>query len=249
MVLPRAHEHRLRVASDLAAAPAARQMSGSVDTLASEVAPEIDLFCGHYTARDGAGKLLFDGLPEVLHSSYGPRSDSPLQLLGELMRREATVGGPGSGAALVALCETLLALALRGGDSVEERARSFPPPWTAVRDPNIQTLIEAVVQQPDGPWTTVSLAQVAGMSRATLVRRFRVATGMTVADFVTRARMTVAAELLTSTRRSIEDIAVSVGYRSPSAFGRAFYNIAGATPSRLRRSAAEVTPLTGARRF
>jgi AraC family transcriptional regulator, activator of mtrCDE len=69
---------------------------------------------------------------------------------------------------------------------------------------------------------------------------------MGVADFLTRTRMTVAAGLLTTTGRSLEDIAASVGYRSPSAFGRAFREITGTTPARWRRSATGRSPLTPA---
>lgn len=66
------------------------------------------------------------------------------------------------------------------------------------------------------------LARVAGVSRATLTLHFSAATGMGVADFPTQTRMTIAADLLTTTGRSLDDIAASVGYRSTSAFGKAF---------------------------
>ncbi|SNY24247.1 AraC family transcriptional regulator, activator of mtrCDE [Paractinoplanes atraurantiacus] len=58
-----------------------------------------------------------------------------------------------------------------------------------------------------------------------------------VADFVTRTRMTIAADLLTGTERGLDDIAGAVGYRSASAFGKAFRAATGETPSALRRTA------------
>ncbi len=235
LVLPRAGRHQVRVRSEEPPAPAERHEGASVPVLIGADPPDVDLFCGHYTYRPGAGDLLFAGLPDLVHVSFGTAADSPLRLLGELMRKEAAFDGPGSGALLASLCEALLALVLRGNG--EAAPADATPPWTAVMDPGLRAVVDAVVGAPQEPWTIAGLARVAGVSRATLVRHFAAATGMGVADFLTRTRMTVAADLLTSTDRSIEDIAAGVGYRSPSAFGRAFRAATGTTPARWRRSA------------
>lgn len=237
LVLPRGGRHVVHVLDEAPPVPADRREGRSVATLSSDGPPVVDLFCGHYTNRPGAGELLFAGLPDVLHASFGTGADSPLRLLGELMRSEAGLDGPGAGALLASLCEALLALVLRG-DGNEHASTNFPAPWTAVTDPSLRAVVDAVVQHPEEPWTIADLARVAGVSRATLVRHFSAATGMGVADFVTRIRMTIAADLLTTTSQSLDDVAAAVGYSSASAFGKAFRTITGFTPSRLRRSAA-----------
>ncbi|MGY6023607.1 AraC family transcriptional regulator [Streptomyces spinosirectus] len=242
LVLPRAGQHRLRVTSQVPPVPAGRREGPSVTTLRSDGVPSVDLFCGHYTYQPGAGALLFNGLPDVLHASFGMEARSPLRLLGELMRNEASVDGPGAGALLASLCEALLALALREAGTDERQTAAFSGPWTAVVDPGLQAVVNAVVHEPGRPWTLAGLAEVAGVSRATLVRRFSTATGVGVAEFLTRTRMTVAADLLTTTERGLDDIAASVGYRSASAFGRVFRTVTGTTPARLRRSAARRAP-------
>ncbi|MBY8880140.1 AraC family transcriptional regulator [Actinacidiphila acidipaludis] len=241
LVLPRAGRHRVRVKAGEPPVPADRIEGASVATVRSPAAPSVDLFCGHFAYRPGAGELLFAGLPEVLHASFGTGDGSPLRLLGELMRNEAASDGPGAGALLASLCEALLALVLRGDGGGPGAASGVLAPWTAVVDPGLRAVVDAVVHEPQRPWTIAALARVAGVSRATLVRHFSAATGMGVADFLTRTRMTVAADLLTTTGRSLEDIAASVGYRSPSAFGRAFRDITGTTPARWRRAAADRT--------
>jgi AraC family transcriptional activator of mtrCDE len=208
-----------------------------VTTLRSAGEPAVDLFCGHYTYHPGAGELLFAGLPGILHASFGTGADSPLRLLGELMRNEAGLDGPGAGALLASLCEALLALVLRGAGA--DPAADVPAPWTAVADPGLQAVVNAVVHQPGEQWTIAGLARVAGVSRATLVRHFSAAADMGVAEFLTRTRMTIAADLLASTDRSLDDIAAAVGYSSASAFGKAFRGVTGTTPSRLRRSAGQ----------
>lgn len=235
LVLPRGARHSVRVDAGAPPVPATRHEGASVATLHSASAPDVDLFCGHFTYRPGAGELLFAGLPDVLHASFGTGAGSPLRLLGELMRSEAALDGPGAGALLASLCEALLALVLRGDGRA---SRATAPAWTAVSDPGLRAVIDAVVHEPHRRWTLAGLAEVAGVSRATLVRHFPAATGTGVADFLTRTRMTVAADLLTTTQRSLEDIAGSVGYRSPSAFGRAFRTVTGTTPASWRRAAA-----------
>ncbi|MFG1808184.1 AraC family transcriptional regulator [Streptomyces sp. NPDC049040] len=243
LILPRAERHRVRVRADAAPVPPARHDGVSLATLRSPSAPDVDLFCGRFSYRPGAGDVLFAGLPDILHASFGTGADSPLRLLGELMRNEAALDGPGAGALLASLCEALLALVLRGGGGNSGGAGVSS--WTSVVDPGLRAVIEAVVHEPDKPWTIAALAGVAGVSRATLVRHFSAATGMGVADFLTRTRMTVAADLLTTTQRGLGDIAESVGYRSPSAFGRAFRTITGTTPAGWRRAAAMNAPAGG----
>jgi AraC family transcriptional activator of mtrCDE len=230
LMLPRGCGHRLRVAADGPPSPFVRHV-GSIATERSEDEPVIDLFCGHYTYQPGAGELLFGGLPAIVHASLGVGEGSPLHLLGELIRAEATLDGPGAGALLASLCEALLAFALRG-------ATTNPvPPWTAVTDPGLRAVVDVVASEPGKRWTISGLARVAGVSRATLVRHFSAATGMGVAEFLTRTRMTIAADLLTGTDRGLDDIAAAVGYRSASAFGKAFREATGSTPANLRRAA------------
>lgn len=237
LVLPRAGSHRIRVAAGGSALPAELRHGKVLETLSSAGPPDIDLFCGHYTYRPGAGELLFGGLPEIVLASFGTGADSPLRLLGELMRGEAGLEGPGAGALLAALCEALFALVLRGNDAAR-LTTSLPAPWTAAKDPGLRAVIDAVVHQPQQQWTIAELARVAGVSRATLVRRFAAFTGMGVADFLTRIRMTIAADLLATTDRSLDAIAAAAGYGSTSAFGRAFRIATGTTPAAFRRATA-----------
>ena len=77
------------------------------------------------------------------------------------------------------------------------------------------------------------------MSRATFIRHFQAATGMTFGRFLARARLMTAADQLVGTDLSVAAIAAAVGFRSESAFTRAFRAEIGETPARFRRSQAE----------
>ncbi|MCU1661404.1 MAG: transcriptional regulator, AraC family [Pseudonocardia sp.] len=195
--------------------------------------PEVDLFCGHYDLGPGAGDVLFSTLPEVLHVSFDADSSEPVRMLSTLMRGEAQHDGPGTAAVVSALCDALLAMVLR---STPNRRLEGDVLWTAVQNASLRNVVEAVLHQPGRGWTIAELAELAAMSRATFIRQFTRATGMSAGDFLTRIRMITAAELLRTTDQSVGSVAVSVGYRSESAFVKAFRLATSSTPARFRRN-------------
>lgn len=86
----------------------------------------------------------------------------------------------------------------------------------------------------DRPWTLERLARSLAVSPSTLGRRFREAAGLTPMRALERARVRRGAELLAGTRAGVLEIALEVGFRSPSAFARAFRRAYGAAPSAWR---------------
>ncbi len=193
----------------------------------------IDLFCGRYTVDAGAGAMLFRSLPDPVHVSFGqsPDNDRMLRMLGALMRGEAEHPGNGTAAILSALSTVLLAMVLRS----PRGATTTTPLWTAAADRRIADAVDAVLTEPATDWTVERLSRAAAMSRATFLRHFGQETGMTVGAFLAQARVMTAAELLTSTDATVATIAGRVGYRSESAFSRAFRAQIGTTPARFRR--------------
>lgn len=193
----------------------------------------IDLFCGHYTFDAGAGAVLFGSLPDPLHVSLGQSAEGQemLAMLSAMMRTEAQHAGKGTVAILSSLATVLLAMALRTTPS-DTMAIS---PWTAVADPRMAKTIENVLAEPGADWSIDRLSRTAAMSRATFLRHFDRATGMTVGSFLVCVRMMAAAELLSSGDATVATIAGLVGYQSESAFSRAFRTEIGTTPARFRR--------------
>jgi transcriptional regulator GlxA family with amidase domain len=80
------------------------------------------------------------------------------------------------------------------------------------------------------------------MSPRNFSRRFTVAMGCTPADFVTIARLRAARDRLMDSRRSIDTIAVSVGFRSADVFRRQFLYRFGITPTHYRERFATTRP-------
>jgi len=65
---------------------------------------------------------------------------------------------------------------------------------------------------------------------------FKQATGMTPLQFVTRERITYAQQLIRETSRSLIEIALEVGYTSPSSFTKVFRRMTGVTPMEFRKT-------------
>lgn len=83
--------------------------------------------------------------------------------------------------------------------------------------------------------TFTEIATAAHVSERTLARRFAEETGMTWSQFLRRARLLKAMELLSETERKVIDVAHRVGFNSISAFNHAFREFSGETPSAFRR--------------
>jgi AraC-like DNA-binding protein/quercetin dioxygenase-like cupin family protein len=81
-----------------------------------------------------------------------------------------------------------------------------------------------------------SAARFSGQSVRTLRRRFLPATGMTWQQYRLQASMLQAMDALLHTHASILEVALAVGYESPSAFSRAFAKFSQSTPLAFRRS-------------
>ncbi len=85
--------------------------------------------------------------------------------------------------------------------------------------------------------TVADLARFVGIHRSYLSTLFKKETGVSPQQYLANFRLTMAAEMLSSTRYPIETVALSCGYQDPLVFSKAFkqkYNI---TPVKYRQKA------------
>ncbi|MGC6370769.1 helix-turn-helix domain-containing protein [Pseudomonas sp. K2I15] len=87
----------------------------------------------------------------------------------------------------------------------------------------------------DRDFSLSSLAKAAGMSDFHFSRLFRRATGLSPSQYFIQMRMKMARQLLLESTLSIVDIALEVGYGSPSHFAQVFRRHTGATPREYRQ--------------
>jgi AraC-like DNA-binding protein len=96
-------------------------------------------------------------------------------------------------------------------------------------DQRLAGAIEAMHARPEHAWSLEELAEAAGMSRARFAAHFRYVVGMTPFDYLADWRIGIAQGLL-KRGRPVKIVAPTVGYSSPAAFGRVFFQRVGATP-------------------
>ncbi|CAE6900336.1 HTH-type transcriptional regulator MtrA [Paraburkholderia domus] len=198
---------------------------------------DLDLLCGRFVYAPGSAALLLDALPDPFHVSLGGvQTLGALQTLIALMRAEAGQRQPGALAIVTALSLALFAMALRVHG---EQNASSPGVLALLADARLGTSVQGMLSAPERAWTIAELGELAAMSRATYARHFSERAGMTVMDFLTQIRMTIACDLLLRTQRSAAEIGEAVGYQSEAAFGKAFQQSVGVTPGRYRRQPQE----------
>lgn len=82
-----------------------------------------------------------------------------------------------------------------------------------------------------------TIAKKSGYSHWYFQRQFAMVTGCTLANYVSRRKMTIATIYLTQTQASIQSISQCLGYDGQAAFCRTFHRHFGMSPTRYCREA------------
>jgi AraC-like DNA-binding protein len=191
------------------------------------------LICGYMTCDPQLSQMLLAGLPGIIKMNI--RDQASGRWLEDTLRYSvdhAEASGPGGAAVVAKLSEALFVETLR------RYIAGLPPAqtgWLAgVRDADVGKALAILHRKPAQPWTIASLANEVGMSRSVLAERFRHYLSETPIGYLTRWRMHLAAQLLTSTSKSVAEVAGDVGYESEPSFNRAFKRALGVPPARFR---------------
>ncbi|SFN25099.1 AraC-type DNA-binding protein [Pseudonocardia ammonioxydans] len=189
------------------------------------------LVVGAYPVRGEIGRRLLDALPGVLRID----PDGTAGAVRDLLAAEVAVDAPGQQVVLDRLLDWLLVCCLRAWF---DRPGGAPPAWyTAHHDPVVGHALRLLHAEPAAPWTVAELACRAGVSRATLAKRFTDLVGEPPLTYLTRWRMTLAADLLTErAQATVAEVARTVGYSDAFGFSAAFKRVRGVAPSEFRRS-------------
>jgi AraC-like DNA-binding protein len=196
--------------------------------------PVTALVAGAFRFAAPARSVLLETLPAVLHIPAGEATTSPqLAAAVQLILAESAAPGPGSTLVSARLAEILLVHALRAHASAHGEEKQG---LCALADPGIGASLRMMHARPAEPWTVDSLARAVGMSRSAYAARFTALVGEAPLQYLTRWRMTQAAELLREGDESVPAIAERVGYRNAAAFMKAFTRIEGVGPGAYRRN-------------
>jgi len=111
-----------------------------------------------------------------------------------------------------------------------------PRPHRGLADWQVNRVTAYMRENLDQPISLDDLASLVRLSRFHFCTAFRTATGKTPHDWLIGQRMARARELLSTHDRPVTDIALSVGYETPSAFSASFRKVVGLSPTEFRRS-------------
>jgi AraC-like DNA-binding protein len=201
-----------------------------------------DVLCGKYRCDPARTHPLVREMPDVVHIRPRLGRHAGLRSAVELLAGEAGSAEGGAEVLTTSLLDAIFVYLLRAwlDERTEEPAGAGPGGWrAALADPLCRSVLHAMHSDPSQPWSIQTLSRQAGVSRATLARRFAALVGQSPMAYLTWWRMTTATRLLRTGDASLEEIASRVGYASAFAFAHAFKREFGLAPGRFRASEAE----------
>lgn len=214
-------------------APACEPLPGGWDKLTvGEGEDGIVLACGALVATHSRGSGLFDHLRQPLVVSVA--GDTSFREPFRRLLDELAAPLPGTRAlAEILMKECLISLLRRYCTTREQQI-----PWlAAIENPRLGKAVEAMLEQPETPFSVHQLAGIANMSRTIFFERFKEAFGCTPNDFLKDVRIRRGAHLLLTTDLPVKTVAYRVGYSSRSYFSRAFKAVMDVDPATYRTSA------------
>ncbi len=150
------------------------------------------------------------------------------EALAERIEQESSDGRPGYEAVLLGLMvELMVFLSRRYGESDVRESRALL---------EMGKLISTLEQRFSEPWTLEQMARLAHLSRTSLLRIFRQATGKSPIDYLIGLRIEAAKRLLRQSELTMTDIALETGFGDSNYFARQFRLVTGRTPTAFRRS-------------
>ena len=109
-------------------------------------------------------------------------------------------------------------------------------PRDSVARQRMRRMLDFIQANYDQPIGVAEIARSASISESECYRCFKALTRASPVLYLTRYRLRVAAALLTTTEQSVTDIALAVGFHSPSYFASTFRRMVGVTPRAWRES-------------
>jgi AraC-like DNA-binding protein len=203
---------------------------GLVRFTAGDGTQDILVICGTITATYGGALGLFENLDEPLVEDF--TGSNLIRDAFETLADEVTHPTFGTQVLTESVMKQCLVVVLRRH---LDRFGAGSPLFAALQDQRLVRAVTAILERPASPNFVESLAALSGMSRTAFAQAFARAYGQSPLDFVRRARLRLAANLLSTTDLPVKVIAGSIRYGSRSHFSRSFRSAYGVDPKTFRR--------------
>jgi AraC family transcriptional regulator len=176
--------------------------------------------------------VLTDGKPVELLGRVGFDDPTTARIL-ELLAREAAMAESSSRLFIEQAIDLLCTQLVRGHSTFG--VLKSPAPQRGLATWQVRRVTEHMQDHLGADIGLGELAARVGLSRFHFCTAFRLATGRTPHEWLTQARIERAQAMLTEPGAAITEVALAVGYSTPSAFTAAFRRVTGTTPSEFRR--------------
>jgi AraC-like DNA-binding protein len=191
------------------------------------------LLCGGFELSPSLPEDLAGFLPPVLTLDADTGLVRWLEPLFALLKEETQASAPGAAAIFAKLADVFVTQALRSylaaADGLARLALPVQP------DPDIARIVKLIRSRPEARWSVNAMAQSAGMSRTSFNARFRAVVGEPPMSYLAHLRLSRAAGYLSTTAKSVRQIAHLVGYDNEASFSKAFSRLFGRPPGEYRR--------------
>lgn len=184
---------------------------------------------GFFSLEGSPLPAVMSALPPLIHIPRGDAGAPPwLVAISRFLLAEAQEPNPGSSLMISRLIDLLVIRTLRSWAAAEANRTGW---LGGLGEERIGRVLSAMHADPFQRWTVQSLAEVATMSRSIFAERFVAAVGEPPLRYLSRWRLTIAADLLRGGGLKVTEAAYRCGYASDAAFSRAFKAHFGYPPS------------------
>lgn len=196
--------------------------------------PSVLLQSGYFTFDPVNAPMLLNYLPNLIHIRASDDGKTSVSQVIKLIEREARSEGDGRDLILERLLEIMLIEVLRSADTgTEHQKAGF---LAALRNPQLAAALRSLHAEVSHNWSVAELGRRAGMSRSSFADRFAKTVGITPIEYLLQLRMALARDMLRREKRSLSEVADSLGYQSTSAFSTAFRRSTGISPGAFARN-------------
>lgn len=196
----------------------------------------VRLLCGYLHCDAMRFRPLRDALPKLMHVRTAGADDTGwLRATIGQMEAEVAKGRPGALSMLERLTEIVFIELLR---LQVVAAGAAATGWlAALADPGLGRCLALIHDDPRRDWSVQELSAAAALSRSALSERFETMLRTSPIRYVRDWRLCLASVALTTTSKTVADIAYEAGYGTEAAFSRAFSRTYGTPPATWRDAA------------
>jgi AraC family transcriptional activator of mtrCDE len=202
---------------------------------------ETELICGRLCFEVARENLVLAALPEIIVMSTGDgdTGGARLRMLMSAIHEELQGVHAGAEAIATDLASALFVMVVRIQLGRDGRGGCLSG---TLAHPQIGRAVAAMLDDPARDWTLDELAACAHASRASFVRMFRKSAQQSPLAFLAELRLELAQRKLSASTLPVARIADEVGYKSESAFSRAFHRRFGLRPGEVRAAISRPAP-------